>query len=200
MSKNVLLCGVGGQGTVLSSKLLAAAAMAKGIPVLTAETIGMAQRGGSVTSHLRMGENMYSPLIGKGQADLLLAFEPGEAVRNLPYLKKGGIVVTNTRPVRPVTGTLTGVDYTGMEMVDFLKAKARRVIVVDGDQAAADLSSSRVLNVVLLGAAVESGVLAITKEDIRAAILAKIAPRFHELNMRAIDYIKTEENENHEDQ
>ncbi len=200
MSKNVLLCGVGGQGTVLSSKLLAAAAMAKGIPVLTAETIGMAQRGGSVTSHLRMGENMYSPLIGKGQADLLLAFEPGEAVRNLPYLKKGGLVVTNTRPVRPVTGTLTGVDYTGMEMVDFLKAKAGRVIVVDGDQAAADLGSSRVLNVVLLGAAVESGVLAITKEDIRAAILAKIAPRFHELNMRAIDYIKTEENENHEDQ
>ncbi len=200
MSKNVLLCGVGGQGTVLSSKLLAAAAMAKGIPVLTAETIGMAQRGGSVTSHLRMGENMYSPLIGKGQADLLLAFEPGEAVRNLPYLKKGGIVVTNTRPVRPVTGTLTGVDYTGMEMVDFLKAKAGRVTVVDGDQAATDLGSSRVLNVVLLGAAVESGVLAITKEDIRAAILAKIAPRFHELNMRAIDYIKTEENENHEDQ
>ncbi|KIR02991.1 Indolepyruvate oxidoreductase subunit IorB [Lachnospiraceae bacterium TWA4] len=89
MSKNVLLCGVGGQGTILASKLMATAAMNKGLKVLTAETIGMSQRGGSVTSHMRMGkEDMYSPLIGKGQADVILGFEPGEAVRNLPYLKK----------------------------------------------------------------------------------------------------------------
>lgn len=88
MNKNIILCGVGGQGTVLASKLIAAAAMEKGIPVMSAETIGMAQRGGSVFSHVRMGENLYSPMIAKGTADMILGFEPGETVRMLPYLKK----------------------------------------------------------------------------------------------------------------
>ncbi len=75
--KNIVLCGVGGQGTVLASKLLAAAAMSKDIPVMSAETIGMAQRGGSVFSHLRMGNNLYSPMIETGTADLIIGFEPG---------------------------------------------------------------------------------------------------------------------------
>lgn len=190
MSKNILLCGVGGQGTVLASKLMAAAAMNRGINVLTAETIGMAQRGGSVTSHLRMGDNLYSPLIGKGQADLIIGFEPGEAVRMLPYLKKDGIVIVNTRPVRPVTGALSDTDYTGQEMIEYLQSKVERVITVDSKKALADLGSSKVLNVVLLGAAIESGVPDITKEDIKKTILEKVAPKFHELNMRAIDYIQ----------
>ena len=190
MSKNVLLCGVGGQGTVLASKLMAAAAMDKGMNVLTAETIGMAQRGGSVTSHLRMGDNIYSPLIGKGQADIILGFEPGEAVRMLPYLKNDGIIIVNTRPVRPVTGALTGVDYTGKEMLEYLKSKTENIITVDSDKAVEDLGSPKVLNVVILGAAIESGILDITKEEIKKAILNKVAPKFHEQNMRAVDYIK----------
>ena len=88
MSKSVILCGVGGQGTVLASKLISYAAMAKGEEVRSAETIGMAQRGGSVTSHVRIGEGAFSPLIPKGKADVMIAFEPAEAVRNLSYLKK----------------------------------------------------------------------------------------------------------------
>ena len=83
-NRNIVLCGVGGQGTVLASKLLAAAAMSKDIPVMSAETIGMAQRGGSVFSHLRMGKNLYSPMIKTGTADLIIGFEPGETVRMLP--------------------------------------------------------------------------------------------------------------------
>ncbi len=192
MNKNVLLCGVGGQGTVLASKLMAAAAMNNGMNVLTAETIGMAQRGGSVTSHLRMGDDMYSPLIGKGQADIILGFEPGEVVRMLPYLKKDGVVVVNTRPVRPVTGALTGVDYTGKEMLEYIRTKTDNIITVDSDKAVEDLGSAKVLNVVILGAAIESGVLDITKDDIKKAIKEKVAPKFHELNMRAVDYIKKE--------
>ena len=101
--KNIVLCGVGGQGTVLASKLLAAAAMSKDIPVMSAETIGMAQRGGSVFSHLRMGNDLYSPMIETGTADLIIGFEPGETVRMLPYLKTGGHVVVSTRAVKPVT-------------------------------------------------------------------------------------------------
>lgn len=87
MNKDILICGVGGQGTVLASKLTASAAMREGNIVHSAETIGMAQRGGSVTSHVRIGDKAFSPLIPDGKADLILAFEPAEAVRNLHFLK-----------------------------------------------------------------------------------------------------------------
>jgi Pyruvate/2-oxoacid:ferredoxin oxidoreductase gamma subunit len=90
MNKNIVLCGVGGQGTVLASKLIAAAAMEKGLRVMSAETIGMAQRGGNVFSNLRIGDSMHAPLLQSGQADVILGFEPGETVRMLHYLKPGG--------------------------------------------------------------------------------------------------------------
>ena len=108
MRKNIILCGVGGQGIVLTSKLLAASAMAKGIPVMSAETIGMAQKGGSVFSFLRMGDDLCCPMFPKGTADLLIGFEPAEAVRMLPYLKPDGTVILNTHPIQPVTATLGG--------------------------------------------------------------------------------------------
>ncbi len=188
MNKNILLCGVGGQGTVLASKLLSAAALDHGWNVRSAETIGMAQRGGSVTSHMRMGDDLYSPLIGRGQADLILAFEPGEAVRSLPFLNKTGAVVVSSRPVRPVMGTLEGTEYTGAEMIDYLKKKVSHLTVVDADDAARELGSSRALNVVLLGAALMSGVLDLTADDIRRAVREKVAPQYLDMNLAALDY------------
>ncbi len=188
MNKNILLCGVGGQGTVLASKLLSAAALDHGWNVRSAETIGMAQRGGSVTSHMRMGDDLYSPLIGRGQADLILAFEPGEAVRSLPFLNKTGAVVVSSRPVRPVMGTLAGTEYTGAEMIDYLKKKVGHLTVVDADDAARELGSSRALNVVLLGAALMSGVLDLTADDIRRAVREKVAPQYLDMNLAALDY------------
>ena len=118
MSKSVILCGVGGQGTVLASKLISYAAMEKGDEVKSAETIGMAQRGGSVTSHVRMGEEAFSPLIPKGKADVMIAFEPAEAVRNLPYLKDDGVVVVSKKEVKPVTSSLSAKEYDGKEMIE----------------------------------------------------------------------------------
>ncbi len=188
MHKSVLLCGVGGQGTVLASKLLQAAAKKKGMGVLSAETIGMAQRGGSVFSHLKMGDDIYSPLIGKGEADIILGFEPGETVRMLPYLKKDGVVIVSSRPIMPVTAALTGSDYNGDAMIDYLKSKLTNV-VVDTDKAIRDLGSSKVLNMVLLGAALESGELGITKDEIKEVITERVKPAFVELNMKAIDYV-----------
>lgn len=188
MNKSVLLCGVGGQGTVLASKLLAAAAMAKGMQVMTAETIGMAQRGGSVFSHLRMGDDIYSPLIGKGQADIILGFEPAEAVRMLPYLKPDGVVVVSSRAIMPVTAALSGSDYSSEPMITYLEQKVSRVITIDSDQAFADLGSGKVLNMVLLGAAIDSGVLGISKDEIRDAIRYKVPEKFHALNYKALDY------------
>ena len=110
--RDILLAGVGGQGTVLASKILARCAIARGEEAHTAETIGMAQRGGCVTSHVRMGK-CSAPLIARGCADAIIAFEPAEAVRTLPYLKKGGAVIVNTAAVKPVTDTLASTGYEG---------------------------------------------------------------------------------------
>ena len=186
MRKNIVLGGVGGQGTVLASRLISAAAMAKGIPVMSAETIGMAQRGGSVFSHLRLGEDVYSPMIARGEADLILAFEPGEAVRMLPYLREGGQVVVSSRPVMPVTATLSGASYSAEEMIHFLQAHVKNLMVVDAEKALQDVSSSKVLNLILLGAALQSEALGLTEDEIKAAIVQKIPEKFHELNFRAL--------------
>ena len=121
MNKNILLCGVGGQGIVLASKLIAQAAMENSLPVMSAETIGMAQKGGSVFSHVRIGSNLSTPMIPKGGADVIIGFEPAEAVRMLPYLKKDGTVIVNSCPTKPVTAMLSASSYTGKEMLAYLK-------------------------------------------------------------------------------
>ena len=194
MQKNILLTGVGGQGTVLASKLIAAAAMQKGLPVMSAETIGMAQKGGSVFSHLRIGAGVMSPMIRRGTADLLLAFEPAEAVRMLPYLKEGGTVVVNSHPVMPVTAVLKGTDYTGREMIAYLQETVPDLLVIDGWQAMQELGNPKVLNVVMLGAALKSGALDfLTEEDLLEAIRAKVKPRFVALNEKALAYYAEEE-------
>ena len=99
MRKDIILCGVGGQGTVLASRLISAAAMARNLPVMSAETIGMAQRGGSVFSHLRIGKVVYSPMIATGEADLILGFEPGEARLRVTAAGLGAAEIA--LPVRP---------------------------------------------------------------------------------------------------
>lgn len=187
MSKSVILCGVGGQGTVLASKLISYAAMAKGEDVKSAETIGMAQRGGSVTSHVRMGENAFSPLIPQGKADVMIAFEPAEAVRNLSYIKKDGVVIVSKKAVKPVTASLSKKVYEGKDMLDYLEKKVKRLLVVDGEKAMAELGSSKVLNVVLLGAAIASDEIDLSMDEIRAAIDAKVPEKFRELNNRALE-------------
>ena len=186
--KNIVLCGVGGQGTVLASKLLAAAAMSKDIPVMSAETIGMAQRGGSVFSHLRMGDNLYSPMIETGTADLIIGFEPGETVRMLPYLKDHGHIVVSTRAVKPVTATLSGSDYDAPQMLEYLKAAVPNLTLVNADQACADIGSSKVLNMVLLGAAIRTGVLDFTISEIEDIMKYTLPEKFQEMNLRALNY------------
>ena len=187
MSKSVILCGVGGQGTVLASKLISYAAMAKGEAVRSAETIGMAQRGGSVTSHIRIGEGAFSPLIPKGKADVMIAFEPAEAVRNLDYLKEDGVVVVSKKAVKPVTASLATKVYEGQDMLDYLEKKVQRLVIVDGQQIMDELGSAKVLNVILLGAAIACNEIDISVEEIRQAIKEKVPDRFYELNLRALD-------------
>ena len=186
MNKSCLLCGVGGQGTVLASRLIAASAMQKGQMARTAETIGMAQRGGCVVSHVRIGEEIASPLIPKGKADVLIGFEPAEAVRNLSYLKKDGIVIVNSKAVAPVTASLSKSVYTGEEMLDFLKTQPVKLIMVDGDAICRECGSSKVLNIALLGAAVATGELGISLTELEEAVKTRTKPQFFTMNQKAM--------------
>ena len=187
MAINIIICGVGGQGTVLAAKVLSQAAISNGERVLSAETIGMAQRGGSVVSHVRIGEDVYSPLVPQGQADVLIAFEAAEAVRNIAFLKKGGSVIVNKKVVQPVTASLSGKTFDENEMISYLEKAAGNVIAVDTDQACKDLGSSKVVNMVLLGAASKSGL--ISKEELKAALKLLVKPEFYDLNVKAVDYV-----------
>ena len=193
MTENILLCGIGGQGTVLASKLLAAAAMEKGIPVMSAETIGMAQKGGSVFSHLRIGEGIKTPALRKGTADLIIGFEPGEAVRMIDYLKDGGSVVVSSTPVIPVTAVLSGSGYTGKEAVEYLRDNVKNLTVIDGAAACREIGSPKVLNMVLLGAALNKKVLPFTADEIKSVMQKRVKPQFYELNCLALDYAAVQE-------
>ena len=190
MKKNIILCGVGGQGTILASRLIAAAAMAGGLPVHTAETIGMAQRGGSVFSHIRIGEGVFSPLIARGEADLIIGFEPGETVRLLPWLKKDGTVVYATAPVMPVSAMIGRSAYHVEEMSAYLEENTAHLIPVDTARAARDLGSDKIMNVLLLGAAVRSGALGLGMDEMMQAVREKVPERFAALNEKALNYYK----------
>ena len=187
MAKNIIICGVGGQGTVLAAKVLSQAAIANGERVLSAETIGMAQRGGSVVSHVRIGD-AYSPLVPQGQADLLIAFEAAEAVRNISYLKQGGTVIVNKKVVQPVTASLSGKAFDENEMISYLQKVAGNVVAVDTDEACRELGSSKVVNMVLLGAASRAGLIDV--DELKAAIKQLVKPEFYELNVRAVEWKK----------
>lgn len=190
MHKNILLCGVGGQGIVLTSKLIASAAMAKGIPVMSAETIGMAQKGGSVFSFLRMGEELYCPMFPKHSADLIIGFEPAETVRMLPYLKPDGCVILNTHPIQPVTATLNGASYDSDAMVDYLQRQVSRLTLLDGEAACMEIGSPKVLNMVMLGAVLQQGVLPLTPEEVVEAMQRSVKPQFHAMNQKALAFSK----------
>lgn len=198
MKKDIMICGVGGQGTVLASKIIAASAMDEYNAVHSAETIGMAQRGGPVTSHVRIGEGAYSPLIPVGGADLLIAFEPSEAVRNLKYLKKDGFVIVNRVPMKPTSlGGSQG--YDGIKEIEFLTSRCR-CLVVDSDELCAPFGSSKFFNVIVLGAAVGSGTLGLQEETVRSEIVKTVPERFLDKNLAALTVgIKIGE-EHHADQ
>ncbi|MBR3689492.1 MAG: indolepyruvate oxidoreductase subunit beta [Eggerthellaceae bacterium] len=195
---NILLTGVGGQGTVLAAKVLAQAAQSKGWQVRTAETIGMAQRGGSVTSHVRMGsdgEEVHSPLLTRGSADLIIAFEPGEAARVVPYLAPGGVLVTASTPIQPVTAALAAKPYyaegvlAGIERALSAANPDARLVVVDDAALIEKVGNRRALNTVLLASAVGTGCVPISVDEVKDAVAACVKPRFVEMNLAAIDTV-----------
>lgn len=201
--RNVLLTGVGGQGTVLAAKVLAQAAQAKGWQVCTAETIGMAQRGGSVVSHVRMGDNgeeVIAPLVAKGTADMIIAFEPAEAARVLPYLAPDGVMVSATTSIQPITAALSSEPYLAETTVTSLGKRLNgsaeapaRFVLVDDEAVLSQVGNRKALNTVLLAFALKTGHLPLSLDDLRDAIRACVKPRFVELNLAAIDLVESKE-------
>lgn len=183
---NILFSGVGGQGTVLASKIVAKSAIARGLPAHTAETIGMAQRGGCVVSHVRIGEGVCSPLIPKGEADVIIGFEPAEAARALPYLKKGGRVVVCDTAVKPVTDALSKTSYDAARMIDYLRAQDIQLIVLDGAAVLSACGTAKVLNVALLGAAAAAGAIGMTPADLCQVVETTLSAKFREINLKAL--------------
>jgi indolepyruvate ferredoxin oxidoreductase beta subunit len=190
MTKSILLCGVGGQGTVKASRIIALSGMEAGLNARTAETIGMAQRGGSVVSHVRISDKpIYSPLIPKHTADVLIAFEPAEAVRCIDYVKDDGVIIVNKKAVTPVTASLSGSSYDGTEAIKYLQDNFSHVKVIDGDAICERCGSDKVLNIALLAGAAASGELGITVDGLKDAIRKQLPQKTHEMNLKAVDIV-----------
>lgn len=186
--KNILIVGVGGQGTLLASVLLGNLALLRGFDVKLSEVHGMSQRGGSVVTHVKIDEEgVNSPLIEKGDADVIIAFEKLEAYRWLPYLKEGGTMYVNTQGIVPMPVILGQAKYP--ENIDeVLKANAGSIKAFDAHQIAEECGSVKAVNVVLLGAASNS--MPFTDEEWIKVIEENVKPKFVELNKKAFKFGK----------
>jgi indolepyruvate ferredoxin oxidoreductase, beta subunit len=181
--KSILFVGVGGQGTILASKILTEGLMKYGYDVKMSEVHGMAQRGGSVTTQVRFGDKVFSPLIEKGSADAIVAFEKSEAARWLSFLKKGGCIVVNDYEIHPVP-VLIGEEVYPQDVNEKLKAAVPNTVIIDAYKKAQNLGNIRAQNVVLLGALIR--VLKLDEID-WVSVLKDIVPqKTLELNRNAL--------------
>ena len=184
-TKNILLVGVGGQGTILISKIITAGLAQLGYDVKMSEIHGMSQRGGSVTTQIKYGEKVYAPNMGIGEADLIVAFEKIEAARALPYLKEGGSIIMDEREIYPMP-VLTGDAAYPHEAYDELKKAVPAIKLIKAADTAVNLGSIRAQNIVLLGAMVK--LLGLDEKiDWRKLVVDTVPPKTREMNLAAFD-------------
>ncbi|MGD9379770.1 MAG: indolepyruvate oxidoreductase subunit beta [candidate division WOR-3 bacterium] len=182
-SRNIIICGVGGQGIILASEVLCHTAFLEGLDVKKSEVHGMAQRGGSVITHVRFGKKVYSPLIEEGTSDYILAFEKLEALRYKHYLKKAGHIIVDNREIPPMSVLVGQAQYP--EDIDRKLMKLGKIRFVDAAQIALELGNIRVVNIILLG--VLSTYLDFTEKAWMKAISDKVKEKFVDLNIRAFN-------------
>ena len=180
-TKNILLVGVGGQGTILASKILSAGLLEAGYDVKMSEIHGMSQRGGNVSTQIRFGEKVYSPIIGKGEADIIVAFETMEALRWISYLKGGGKMVINDHEI-PSVPIQMGVAKYPEGVLEDLASKAD-VSIFKASQIAEELGNPKTMNIVLLGALVKA--LNMPHIDWEKAIRDNVKKGFEDINIQA---------------
>jgi indolepyruvate ferredoxin oxidoreductase beta subunit len=184
---NIIIAGVGGQGTILASRVLAQAALNAGLEAKTSETIGMAQREGSVQSHVRINAANYGPVIGRNQGDILLGFEPAEAQRAIGLIKPSGFGLVNIHPIRPVTVALGTAAYPLEQIKAFLSSQSFPIIFLNAFQFAATIGNIKTINAIMLGALAGSGRLPFDQKQVRKALLEIVPDRFRSINERAFD-------------
>ncbi len=181
-TKNMMIVGVGGQGSLLASKLLGRLLLTKGYDCKVSEVHGMSQRGGSVVTYVRWGDKVYSPVIDKGQADYIVSFELLEAARWTEYLKPGGKIVTNTQQINPMP-VITGAMEYPQSLAEKMAAKGMDVDAIDALGLAEQAGSAKAVNLVLLGRL--SRDFGFSEEEWMAAIRESVPERFLELNQKA---------------
>jgi indolepyruvate ferredoxin oxidoreductase beta subunit len=185
MVLNIVFSGIGGQGIVVASDIYCEAALLDGLDVAKAEVHGMAQRGGSIVAHVRVGENVQSPLIETGKADIILGFELLEAARVLPMLKKNGTVILNRKYIPPSTSYARSFKFTDEKILNRIKAKTKKVHEVDGHGIANKLGNVLVVNTILIGALSGIPENPVSKESLKKAIAGRLKEKYVELNINA---------------
>ncbi len=185
--QRILFTGVGGQGTLLASRLLGEAAMAEDMDVCVSEVHGMAQRGGVVESTVMLG-GITGPIISDGEADVLVSFEPLETIRALPKCSTGSVIITNTVPIEPFTVKLGQADYPDVEQwIDFMRENYPVVKALDADSLAREAGTAKAVNVVLIGTLAALQVLPVSADRIRDTIERTVKKKFVEANLRAFE-------------
>jgi indolepyruvate ferredoxin oxidoreductase beta subunit len=185
---NLVLAGVGGQGTLLAAEAIGAAAVKDELNVRVSEIHGMAQRGGAVVSTVRIGEDALSSTVLDGQADVLLGFEPFETLRNLKYASEKTLVIMSTERIPPTELAAKNVKYPSMEkLVEKVRIFTRHVLLVDAPRLAKKAGSSLAQNVVLLGALAGTGMLPVKTESLKEAVRELVPAKHLEINLRAFD-------------
>ena len=183
-TKNIMIVGVGGQGSLLASRILGNAVLLKGFDVKVSEVHGMSQRGGSVVTYVKYGEKVASPVSCRGEADIIMSFELLEAARWLPYLKKGGVVITNTQQINPMP-VITGAAEYPENLPEKMRATGAKVIAADALAIAREAGSEKAVNVALIG--LMSHALGFDSETLREAVRMSVPEKFVELNLKAFD-------------
>ena len=181
-TKNIMIVGVGGQGSLLASKLLGRLLLTRGYDIKVSEVHGMSQRGGSVVTYVRFGDKVYSPVIDKGEADFIVSFELLEAARWTEYLKKGGKIVVNTQKINPMP-VITGAAAYPENLVEKMQATGVDVDAFDALGLAEQAGSSKAVNIVLMGHL--SGYFDFSEEEWLTALEQSVPAKFLELNRRA---------------
>ncbi|WP_040330192.1 indolepyruvate oxidoreductase subunit beta [Clostridium ihumii] len=181
--KSILFIGVGGQGTILASKILTEGLLRNGYDVKMSEVHGMAQRGGSVTTQVRFGEKVYSPLIEDGKADVIVSFEKSEALRALPFLKEGGYLVVNDYEIHPVP-VLIGAEKYPDGVIEALRSEVENIVVLNAAKIAEDLGTIKAQNVVLLGALLKA--LDLKEINWEEVVTSLVPEKAIELNKKAL--------------
>ena len=186
--QDILMVGVGGQGIVLASDILGDVALAIGMDVKKTDTLGMAQRGGSVTSHLRIGKKVWSPLISPKEADILLAFEKLEAVRWVNYVKPSGIVIINNLAIPPLSISLGTQKYPAdRDITESFKQRTAHIHMLDGSKEAGEIGDVRTLNVFMLGILSVLMPISIEQAVWKESIARRLPEKLLSMNMRAFE-------------